>query len=76
MSAQLKPHHPLAKHPLVRHPLAQQPLGIKLAIVTAIKLLVLLALWWAFFSGHGETGMTPDRAAAAILHPKISNTTE
>jgi hypothetical protein len=48
------------------------PLGAKLAIVTAIKLLGLLALWWAFFSGNGES-ITPDQAASAILHPKISH---
>jgi len=62
------------------HQMASHPLGTKLAIVTAIKLLGLLALWWAFFSGDGignrGESMTPDQAAAAILHPKISNTTK
>lgn len=61
------------------HPLARHPLVVKLAIVTAIKLLVLMVLWWAFFSGNGEgggSGMTPDQAAEAILHIKITGTNE
>lgn len=62
---------------MLRRPLHNHPLAGKLAIVTAIKLLGLMALWWAFFSGDGKHGedMTPDQAAAAILHP-ISNTTK
>ncbi len=48
--------------------LARHPLTKKLAIVTAIKVAGLVALWWAFFSGHER--VTPERAAAAILHPQ------
>ncbi len=55
---------------------SQNPLARKIAIVSAIKLLGLLALWWAFFSGHGERGMTADQAATAILHPNFGNTTK
>ncbi|HEY5994286.1 MAG TPA: hypothetical protein VIU46_06755 [Gallionellaceae bacterium] len=60
-------------------PLARHPLVAKLAIVTAIKLVVLVALWWFYFSGDGVTGgghMTPDQAAAAILHPNLGNSTK
>ncbi len=65
---------------MIKRPMEQHPLARKLAIVTAIKLLVLMALWWAFFSGNGVTrhgeDMTPDQAAAAILHPNFGNTTK
>jgi hypothetical protein len=58
---------------------AGHPLTRKLAIVTVIKLLGLMALWWTFFSGedaHKGAHMTPDQAAAAILHPNLGNTTK
>ncbi len=54
----------------------EHPLARKIAIVTAIKLAGLFLLWWAFFSGHGDSGMTPDQIGNAILHPAISNRTE
>ncbi len=71
---------PLGQHLPALPPLTKHPLAGKLAIVTVIKLLGLMALWWAFFSGngvarHGED-MTPDQAAAAILHPNFGNTTK
>jgi hypothetical protein len=65
----------MIKGPLGQSLLAGHPLTRKLAIVSAIKLLGLMALWWAFFSGDGSRDgkeMTPDRAAAAILHPNSS----
>jgi hypothetical protein len=49
--------------------LPEHPLARKIAIVTAIKLAGLLAIWWLFFSGHGESSMTPDQVSNAILHP-------
>jgi len=55
---------------------SQSLLARKIAIVSAIKLLGLLAIWWAFFSGHGERGMTADQAATAILHPVTGNSTK
>jgi len=67
-----------------RLPPARHPLARKLAIVTVLKLLGLMAIWWAFFSGPhagaGE-GMSAEQAAEAILHPQIqqyrfSNTTK
>ncbi len=59
-------------------PLAGHPLARKLAIVTAIKLLGLFLLWWAFFSGHGQGAISPDQAAQAVLHPdsKVGNTSK
>jgi hypothetical protein len=58
---------PPARLPWSRHPLAR-----KLAIVTLIKVIGLFVLWWAFFSGNGHGDMTPDQAAAAMLHPQTS----
>jgi hypothetical protein len=58
---------PPARLPWSRHPLAR-----KLAIVTAIKVVGLIFLWWAFFSGHGHGDITPDQAANALLHPQVS----
>ncbi len=55
--------------------LPEHPLARKIAIVTAIKLAGLWFIWWAFFSGHGGSAMTPDQVGDAILHPVISNTT-
>lgn len=52
------------------------PLARKIAIVTVIKLIGLLAIWWLFFSGPGESNLTPDQVGNAILHPRNSNTTE
>lgn len=49
--------------------LPDHPLARKIAIVTAIKLLVLLGLWWAFFHGPAESGLTPEQIGNAILHP-------
>ncbi len=54
--------------------LPANPLARKIAFVTAVKLLGLLAIWWAFFSGQGAGGMTPDQVGAAILHPATSKT--
>ncbi len=51
------------------------PLARKIAIVTAIKLAGLLFIWWAFFSGHGAGGMSPDQVGNAILHPSTHNAT-
>lgn len=48
---------------------SDNPLARKIAIVTTIKLAGLLALWWLFFSGPGESRMTPDQVGNAILHP-------
>jgi hypothetical protein len=45
------------------------PLARKISVVTAIKLIGLLAIWWLFFSGPGERSLTPDRVGNAILHP-------
>lgn len=45
------------------------PLARKIAIVTAIKLIGLLAIWWLFFSGTGEHDLTPDQVGNAILRP-------
>jgi hypothetical protein len=47
----------------------EHPLTRKLAVVTIIKLLGLLALWWLFFSGPGDSSLTPDQVGDAILHP-------
>jgi hypothetical protein len=54
--------------------LPDHPLARKIAIVTAVKLVGLLAIWWLFFSGPGEHSMTPDQVGNAILHPLNSNT--
>ncbi|MBI1174603.1 MAG: hypothetical protein GC139_04965 [Sideroxydans sp.] len=54
---------------------SEQPLARKIAIVTAIKLLGLLAIWWLFFSGPDESRLTPEQVGNAILHPLTSNTT-
>lgn len=65
----------MTKQPLEHHPLLR-----KLLIVTAIKLLGLTVLWWAFFSGDGAAGhnndITPNQAAAAILHRNFGNTSK
>lgn len=53
--------------------LLDHPLARKIAIVTAIKLLGLLAIWWLFFSGPGDSSLTPDQVGNAILHPLNSN---
>ncbi len=72
----------LFKHRLAPegHAWSRHPLARKLALVSALKLLVLMALWWAFFSGNGPRGggegMTPEQAADAILHSKITGTNE
>lgn len=50
----------------------EQPLARKIVIVTAIKLLGLLAIWWLFFSGPGERDLTPDQVGNAILHPRTA----
>ncbi len=65
---------PVANLPLAKRPLARHPLARKLAIVTVIKVVGLLLLWWAFFSGHGQRDMTPEQAADALLHHQVSNT--
>lgn len=53
----------------------EHPLTKKVAIVTVIKLLGLLALWWLFFSGPGDRDLTPDQVGNAILHPLTPKTT-
>ncbi|HUV99381.1 MAG TPA: hypothetical protein VMV88_04420 [Gallionella sp.] len=55
--------------------LSNHPLTRKIAIVTAIKLLGLLAIWWLFFSGPGDSSLTPDQVSNAILHPLNKNVT-
>ena len=55
--------------------LFKQPLARKLVIATCIKLLVLLAIWWVFFSGSSESSLTPEQVESAILHPFTRNTT-
>ena len=52
---------------------SEQPLARKIAIVTTIKLLGLLGLWWLFFSGPGDSNLTPDQVSHAILHPTNSH---
>jgi hypothetical protein len=52
------------------------PLARKIAIVTAIKLAGLLAIWWLFFSGTDDSKLTPDQVSNAILHPLNSSTTQ
>ena len=61
---------------MLKRPMIHNQLARKLAIVIVIKLGVLLALWWIFFSASGEKPITADQAADAILHPNSSNTTE
>jgi hypothetical protein len=55
--------------------LSSHPLTRKIAIVTAIKVLGLIAIWWLFFSGPGDSNLTPDQVSNAILHPQSRNTT-
>lgn len=50
--------------PIITHPLAR-----KLAIAVIIKLLVLLALWWVFFSDSAHHELTPEQVGSAILQP-------
>ncbi len=57
----------------MKAPYRNHPLARKLAIVTAIKLAGLFVIWWAFFSGHGAHDLTPEQAAAALLHPQVGN---
>jgi hypothetical protein len=52
----------------------EQPLARKIAIVTAIKLAGLLAIWWIFFSGSDST-LTPEQVSSALLRPQTHNTT-
>lgn len=56
--------------------LPEHPLARKIAVITAIKLVGLVLLWWAFFSGHGNDGVTPDHVSDAILHPSTTHKTE
>lgn len=56
-------------------PAFEHPLAKKIAIVTAIKLLGLLLIWWAFFSEPGDSKLTPEQVGTAILHPLNRNTT-
>ena len=51
------------------------PLARKIAIVTVIKLLGLLVIWWTFFSEPGDSKLTPEQVGSAILHPLTRNTT-
>lgn len=50
---------------------ARKSLRLEITVALAIKLLVLYALWYFFFSHpaiHGMTeGMDPDRVAAALI---------
>jgi len=55
---------------------SDQPLARKIAIVTVIKLIGLLAIWWLFFSGPGDDSMTPDQVSNAILHPLSTGITK
>ena len=56
-------------------PFFDHPLARKIAIVTAIKLLGLLVIWWAFFSEPSSSKLTPEQVGSAILHPLTRNTT-
>lgn len=56
-------------------PFFDHPLARKIAIVTAIKLLGLLVIWWAFFSNPSDSKLTPEQVGNAILHPLTRNTT-
>jgi hypothetical protein len=51
------------------------PLARKIAIVTAVKLLGLLVIWWAFFSEPVGDKLTPDQVGTAILHPTTHDST-
>ena len=51
------------------------PLARKIAIVTAIKLLGLLVIWWAYFSEPSDSKLSPEQVGSAILHPLTRNTT-
>jgi hypothetical protein len=51
------------------------PLARKIAIVTAIKLLGLLVIWWTFFSEPVGDKLTPDQVGNAILHPSTHDST-
>ncbi len=55
--------------------LFEHPLAKKIAFFTAIKLLGLLVIWWAFFSEPSNSDLTPDQVGKAILHPLNRNTT-
>lgn len=54
---------------------SNHPLTRKIAIVTAIKLLGLMTIWWLFFSGPDDSKLTPDQVSNAILHPLNRNAT-
>lgn len=54
---------------------SEHSLARKIAVVTAIKLLGLLVIWWAFFSEPGDSKLTPEQVGSAILHPLTRNTT-
>ena len=56
-------------------PVFEHPLARKIAIVTAIKLLGLLAIWWLFFSEPSGNTLTPEQVGSAILHPLTRTTT-
>lgn len=47
---------------------ANHPLTRKIAVVTAVKLFALAALWWLFFSEPPER-MTAQQVGDAVLHP-------
>ena len=51
------------------------PLARKITIVTIVKLLGLLVIWWAFFSEPSDSKLTPEQVGSAILHPITRNTT-
>ena len=52
---------------------SEQPLARKIAIVTVIKIIGLMTLWWLFFSGPDDSSLSPDQVSNAILHPLPSN---
>lgn len=56
-------------------PIFEHPLAKKIAIVTAIKLLGLLLIWWVFFSAPGDSTLTPEQVGSAVLHPLTHTTT-
>lgn len=56
-------------------PFSDHTLARKIAVVTAIKLLGLLVIWWAFFSEPNDSKLTPEQVGSAILHPLTRNTT-
>ena len=47
----------------------------KITVVTIIKFLGLLALWWLFFSEPVDHGLTPEQVSNAILHPSVRSST-